>query len=283
MTLTPIQMLMLGLAALCYAAGGVGAAMQLAGKQVRISFRMSCIAAGLALSLLLLAWHARATGNWQPLQDNFSALLTLAVLLAGFAAYFQIHRPMASLVALCMPVVVVLLLMAGYFGRSQPGAYLITWYSLGHRVAAFLGILAFVVAGASGVLYLLSDHMLRLRWSGRQGKLRTPPSPEVFGSLERLERLTFASVVLGFALFTLGILIGIGWVLHYHSTRMGAHWYLTPKVLLSFAAWIIFAIVLHTPIAPRLRGRKTAILSICGLVLSLATLLAVLLMPKGGQ
>jgi ABC-type transport system involved in cytochrome c biogenesis permease subunit len=69
---------------------------------------------------------------------------------------------------------------------------------------------------------------------------------------------------------------------HEHGhTRLGTHWFLSPKVILAFAAWAIFLVVLHTPVAPRLRGRKNAILSIVGLVLTIATLFAVLLMPKG--
>jgi ABC-type uncharacterized transport system permease subunit len=63
---------------------------------------------------------------------------------------------------------------------------------------------------------------------------------------------------------------------------MGPHWYLSPKVIFSLAAWAVFAVVLHTPIAPRLRGRKNAVLSIIGVALTLASIVAVLLMPAGG-
>ena len=101
-------------------------------------------------------------------------MLTLAILLAAFVAYVQFKRPIASLEWLVMPVVVVLLLMAGHFGKNQPQAYLPTTYSLAHRLFTYLGALAFVVAGATGALYLMSDHMLRARPAGHA---HLPPSP----------------------------------------------------------------------------------------------------------
>jgi ABC-type uncharacterized transport system permease subunit len=218
-------------------------------------------------------------GHWQPLQDNLSALVTLALLLALFVAYVQARRPIPSLEWLIMPVVVLLLLLAGHFGATQPEAYLTTTYSMVHRIFTYVGMLAFVVAGAVGVLYLLSDKNLRAR--GKPGT-HAPPSPLVFGSLERLERLTYSAVTLGFALFTVGLLSGIVWVIQ-EDTLLGDRWYLTPKVLLSLTGWALFAVVLHTPIAPRLRGRRNAMLSIAGLLLTLASLVAFLVMAAGGR
>lgn len=280
---TPIQIVLLLVAILAYLAGGAASLAQLAGRKAPSWVRLLCMSVGIGVSTILLTWHSisvvRATGTWQPLQDNLSAMLTLAILLAGFVLYTQATRAIASLEWLVMPVVVVLLLLAGHFGTTQSHPYLTTAYSLVHRLATYLGALAFVVAGASGALYLTSADRLRHRFTKHTP---APPQPGVFGSLERLERLTYAAVTYGFAFFSVGIVTGIAWVVHEHGhTRLGAHWFLSPKVILAFAAWAIFLVVLHTPIAPRLRGRRNAILSIVGLVLTIATLFAVLLMPKG--
>jgi len=51
-------------------------------------------------------------------------------------------------------------------------------------------------------------------------------------------------------------------------------------VLLTFVAWVIYALVLHSPINPSFRGRKTAVLSVVGLVLMIGVLIAVQLMPS---
>lgn len=276
------QVILLVLAIVAYLAGGVTSLLAVAGRKMPTHWRWMFMGAGFLFSFVLLVWHSitvvMATGTWQPLQDSLTALLTLAILLAAFVGYVQYKRPITSLEWLVMPVVIVLLLMAGHFGKNQSVAYLPTTYSLVHRVFTYLGALAFVVAGATGALYLMSDRALRAR---RTGGGHLPPSPAMFGSLERLEHLSYSAVTWGFALFTVGIISGIGWVMH-GSTLLGQAWYFSPKVVLALAVWLIFAVVLNTPIAPRLRGRKNAILSIVGLLLTIATLFAVLLMPAGG-
>ena len=60
---------------------------------------------------------------------------------------------------------------------------------------------------------------------------------------------------------------------------LGPHWITTPKVILTFSAWVVYAVALHTPITPAVRGRKSAMLSIVGFVLMVATLIAVLYLP----
>ena len=278
------QIILLIMAVVTYLAGGVTSLLAVSGRKSAPHLRWMFLAAGIVLSLALLAWHSATvisqTGAWQPLQDSLSALLTLSILLAGFVAYVQYKRPIASLEWLVMPVVIVLLLMAGHFGKTQPTAYLPTAYSLVHRLFTFLGTLAFVVAGTAGALYLMSDRMLRAR---PVGGVHLPPSPGRFGSLERLEHLAHSAVTWGFAMFTLGILSGISWAVHEHgNSKLGQAWYFTPKVMLTMAVWVVFAVVLNTPIAPRLRGRKSAILSIVGLLLTIATLFAALRMPAAG-
>lgn len=53
------------------------------------------------------------------------------------------------------------------------------------------------------------------------------------------------------------------------------------KVLLTFVAWVVYALVLHSPINPSFRGRKAALLSVLGFVLMIGVLIAVQLMPAG--
>ena len=62
---------------------------------------------------------------------------------------------------------------------------------------------------------------------------------------------------------------------------MGEHWYLAPKVWLTAAVWVVYGLVLHSPINPSFRGKKAAILSIVGVVLLAGTIVAVQFMPKG--
>lgn len=267
------QLLILFLAGGCFA-GGVGASLsrlwtgddrhRLAGK-VLYYF-------GLVLGLVVLAWHAVTRQEWMPLGDNFDTLVWLGMLLGLFVVYVQRAKPLVGLDWFIMPVVVLLFVCAAVFGKAKPHEYVTSSLLWMHTVTAYLGAVAFVIAGATGVMYLIANRRLRK-------KVRTGPN---FGSLERLEHLTFLAVTVGFALLTIGMITGIARVQHEGNGRLGPHWFASPKVLLATAVWVVYALVLHSPINPSFRGRKTAMLSILGVVLMFGTIVAVQFMPSPG-
>jgi ABC-type uncharacterized transport system permease subunit len=222
----------------------------------------ACLVGGLLMALGVLVWHGVGRGDWVPIGDNFDALLWLAVLLSLFVMYVQRSTRLGGVDGFVMPVVILLLLAAAWFGTQEYRQYhpLVrdTW-SWVHRVTAYGGAAAFAVAAASGAVYVLKSRRLR-----RKG----PANPR-WGNLERLERLMMTAVTLGFALLSVGLVTGIvKLVADKQQTSLA-------KVLLACSAWVVYAVVLHAPINPRFRGRKTAVLSIVGFVLMIGTIVAV--------
>lgn len=222
---------------------------------------------GILDGIALAIWRGWGKPDFQPLRDNFSAFLTLAILLMLVVAYAQRARPLRGLDLFVMPIVLLLLMMAAIFGKAAPHAYHeTTWYVV-HRVTAYGGFVAFAVAGAVGVMYLLANYRLRRK--------RLAPGQQ-FGSLERLEHISYVSVTLGFALLTVGLVTGFFIVIHQKTgAGLGNDWYRNPKVVMACVTWAVYAVVMHSPINPALRGRRTAILSVVGFVLLLGTLVAV--------
>ncbi|HZL37378.1 MAG TPA: cytochrome c biogenesis protein CcsA [Tepidisphaeraceae bacterium] len=221
---------------------------------------------GILLCIGLLVWHSRLRGSWLPLEDNFGAFLWLAVLLALFVAYTQRAHPLRGLDWFVMPIVLLLLILAAVFGKTMPHEYRDSTLLLVHRVTAYGGFVAFAVAGAAGGMYLLANRRLRNK------RLASGPG---FGSLERLERLTLVSVTLGFPLLTIGLITGLVRVLDSHAPNtMGPDWYRNPKVLLACIAWVVYALVLHSPINPAFRGKRTALLSVLGFAIMIGTFVA---------
>jgi ABC-type uncharacterized transport system permease subunit len=270
------HLVLLILAILLFAAGGLISLARVwwEKESLRIAAK-ACLWSGVTLSLATLIWHAaiRTVGNWLPLEDNFEAFLWLAILLALFVLYVQRTRPLAGLDWFVMPMVIVLLLLAVIFGRTKPQPYVDTTWSWVHRITSYGGAVAFAIAGAAGALYLLTNRKLRRK---------APPTGLRYGSLERLESITFSSVTLGFALLSVGLVTGVVYIVKAHGdTRLGPNWLLSPKVLLTAAVWLVYAVVLHSPINPSFRGRKVAVLSIVGCVLMVGTLVAVQLVPGG--
>jgi ABC-type uncharacterized transport system permease subunit len=234
-------------------------------------FAKACIYWGTLLALIALIWHAAIHDQWMPLDDNFQSLLWIGLLLAGFALYVQRTRPLIGLDWFLLPIVILLLLAAVLFGRLAPHFYSSDVWNWFHRTSSYLGAAAFAVACAGGAMYLIANHRLRAK---------TLRPTQNMASLERLEHLTLASVTLGFALLTIGLVTGFVIAIHDGPHTLGPHWLLSPKVVLSGAVWIVYALVLHSPINPRFRGRRAAMLSILGFVLMLGTLIVVQFMPE---
>jgi len=228
-----------------------------------------CDYLGLSAAVGVIIWHSIARGHWQPMNDNFDSLIWLAILLALFVAYVQRVKPIPGLDWFVMPIVIILLAAAGFFGSHDLHTYRPLVRDTGiwvHRVTAYGGAVAFAIAAPVGAMYVIAGRGLRSK----------APGPS-FTSLERLERLMMASVTLGFALLTIGLITGVfRMIVEKSSIPM-------PKLLLASLAWLVYAIVMHAPINPRFRGRRAAILSIFGFVLVVGTLVAVQLMPTGGN
>jgi ABC-type transport system involved in cytochrome c biogenesis permease subunit len=221
----------------------------------------ACAYLGACAALAVLIWHSAQRGSWLPLEDNFDALVWLGLLLALFVLYIQRRRPVGGLDWFLMPIVILLLASAAIFGSAKPHVYVTTTWSWVHRGTAFAGIVAFAVAGAVGLMYLIVNHRLRTKRA-----LLAGPN---LGNLERLEHLTLESVSLGFALLTIGALTGINEMVKGKHTSPA-------KLVLTAALWLVYAVVLHAPINPSFRGRKAAVLSVIGLALTVGTMVAVL-------
>src|SRR3984957_14852153 len=230
-----------------------------------------CGCAAVGIGAGVLTWHGIGRGAWLPLEDNFDALAVLGLLLAGCVIYIQQTRPVGGLDWFVLPIAALLLVGAAIFGTTLPREYRETAWSITHRFSAYGGALALAIAGAVGAAYLLASRRLR-------NKNMAGATP--FANLERLESIAHMALVLGWPLFTVGLVTGIIWGIH--LTNRGAaqqQAFFGPKVLLAVGVWVVYALALHSPINPSFRGRKAAVLSLIGLILMAGTLVAVQFMP----
>jgi len=259
------QLALLIVAAALFAVGCVASVLR-AGRRESTGLKtlmIGSVAAGIVAAIGVIAWHASSRGQWQPLGDNFDALVWLGTLLAIFVLYVQSTRPLGALDWFVLPVVVLLLIAAAVFGKVEYHDYVNSTWSWLHRVTAYGGAVAFAIAAAAGAAYVINSRRLRSK---------TPVGPNL-GSLERLEHLTMTAVTLGFALLTVGTITG--------GVRMLEHGKGTPttKLVLALAVWVVYAVVLHAPINPSFRGRKVAVLSMVGFVLMVGAIVAVQFLP----
>jgi ABC-type uncharacterized transport system permease subunit len=266
---TPGQIAVLIVSIALFTIGGAISVLRLQRDKPRLRIAAkACMWSAVAVALIVLIWHSAARRSWLPLEDNFDALTWLAVVLAVFVMYVQRRRPLGGLDWFVMPIVILLQIGAAISGWVKPQMYDVhNLWSWVHLAGVYGGAAAFAVAAAAGAMYLVTNYRLRHKVALAGPNL---------GSLERLEHLTLAAVTLGFALLTIGAIIG------FMKMRFENRPAPVAKLVLSCAVWLVYAVVLHSPINPSFRGRRAAVLSIVGFVLMIGTVVAVLVMPGGG-
>ncbi len=84
--------------------------------------------------------------------------------------------------------------------------------------------------------------------------------PLNFSTSERLDTLSYRSILFGFLLLTLGLISGAVWA----NEAWGTWWSWDPKETWALIAWLFYAAYLHMRISKGWQGRKPAILASIG-------------------
>ena len=92
-----------------------------------------------------------------------------------------------------------------------------------------------------------------------------------------LDRWSFRFVMIGFPVWTFGVMMGAVWGEH----AWGRYWGWDPKETFSFIVWVVFAIYLHARVTYGWRETRAALITVIGLVAIFADLYAVNLWIAG--
>jgi cytochrome c-type biogenesis protein CcsB len=138
-----------------------------------------------------------------------------------------------------------------------------------HVIAIFLGEAAFALACGIGVLYLIQENAIKTK-RHRFFFRRLP-------SLDLLDTVGYACIVIGFTMLTLGLITGFV----YAKSVWGRFWSGDPKEVWAGITWLFYAVLLHERLAVGWRGRRSAIMAIIGFGVLLFTFLGVNLLMEG--
>ena len=144
----------------------------------------------------------------------------------------------------------------------------VSWL-VAHIIALMLAYAALGFSLLASVLYLLQERRLKRKVRAGQGSKWLPL--DWLPSLDSLERLAHATLEFGFPCMTVGLVIGS--VLA-QETALGAAYFRDPKVLASFAMWLVYVALLLVRRGAGLRGRKAAYLSGAVFLVMLAVMAA---------
>ncbi len=202
----------------------------------------------------LAVHHAPFTDAWESL-SFFAWSLTL------FFLALEWRTPQPGVGAFVMP----LGFLALFFASAQPTSAhppldpLVQNHALKlHIAVCLMGYGSFALAFCVALVYLFHERRLKRKEIGGR-LLRLLP-------LEQADLLANRLVALGFALLTLGLLMGVNFALRDWT---GA-WWLDPKVISSFLLWLLYGLYLYSRIVGGWRGRRTMLL----LALSFVVLLS---------
>ena len=95
--------------------------------------------------------------------------------------------------------------------------------------------------------------------------------PYKFTHIEKLDTLSYRSILVGFVLLTLGLVSGAVWA----NEAWGTWWSWDPKETWAFISWLFYAAYLHMRISKGWQGRKPALLATSGFFVVLICYLGV--------
>ncbi|MEI8195651.1 MAG: cytochrome c biogenesis protein CcsA [Phycisphaerae bacterium] len=201
----------------------------------------------------------------------FDYFVLLGLLLAVLAAYFRLTQHLRWLGFFLLPMVAMVLFLGLVMSALDTQTFNAhSWLNMIHLTSVMIGVLSFAAACVGGIMYLLADRQLR-QHRVTKPRWRWP-------ALGQIEKFVQHVTYLGFPLLTIAMISG---AMRAHQIQVDQHlainteWLASPKILLSIAAWLVYAVLLHVPLAPAFRGRRAAWLSIIGFALLLSVFVAV--------
>ena len=263
--MTSLEISLFALALTCFALATVGYLLSLLVKKITLAKISTWIlAAGflcLTLNLLLGAIHS---SGW----DNFGSRHFLSIYswaIAGIYMGLQFKTKTRLLGAFIAPFILLFLIAAA---GQESGKNLVPpqwqgWLTTFHLVLAIAGEALFVLASTAGAMFMIQNSLLKHKKPGKMGRL--------LPSLSDLDRINHFGLLWGFSLLTLGMIGGA----IYAAFVWGGLWPVDPKVIWSFAVWIVYGFLLHQRLAIGWKGSRMATMCCMVFVLFLLSALVI--------
>jgi cytochrome c-type biogenesis protein CcsB len=121
----------------------------------------------------------------------------------------------------------------------------------------------FILAGIIGTIFAGFLYLLLL-W-------RRPGLESMLPESDRLDRLTYKTVMIALPLLTAMIATGAYWA----NQTWGSYWSWDPKETWAAITWLVYAIYLHMRVTRGMRGRVAAYFAIAGFVVVIFTFFGV--------
>lgn len=249
--------------AIAFAAGTAAAAVAIrTGFPRFISWGRAAALVGILASMAALAASADRGGPL-PAGTTAQALTFLSAAATATAMALDLLRAMPVLLAATLPLAFLtsILSLVLVQGPADPPPPAPTWGMTFHIAVALAAYAALALAFSSGLVYLLVHRQLK--------RHTAPPCLGLMPALETVSRINTGAIAVGVMLLTAGLLAGYFYARALYPGQR--QWRLDPKVFLTTITVLAYATILILSRRPAFKGRRTALASVVGFTLVLAT------------
>lgn len=142
-------------------------------------------------------------------------------------------------------------------GKSLLPENLQSWLITVHLFLAIVGEALFILASCAGAMFIIQNGLLKHKKLSRMSRL--------LPSLNDLDRINHICLLWGFPVLSMGVIAGT--IFAEFSWKAG--WLADPKIIWTFAGWIIYGFLLHQRLAIGWKGYRMAVFSFAAFLLLL--------------
>ncbi len=259
MNLINLQLISFKIALILCALSTIGYLSSLLVKRVKLAKISTWILAAafgfLSVDLLFSLVNSSALIN--PGSRDFLTLCAWSVCAVYLALQFKTKTRVLG--AFISPFILLFMIVAAgeASGKSLLPQNLQNWLTAMHLFCVIMGEALFVIASCAGLMFIMQNGLLKNRKLSKTSRL--------LPSLNDLDRINHICLLWGFPVLSVGIIAGAVFA----EINWKTGWLTDPKIIWTFAGWVIYGFLLHQRLAIGWKGYRMAVISGAAFILLL--------------
>lgn len=250
MSLINLQLIAFKIALVFCALSTVGYLFSLVVKRVRLAKISTWILAVAFFFLTINLLFALVSSSLliNPGSRDFFSLCAWSVCAVYLTLQFKTKTRVLG--AFISPFILLFMIAAGETaGKSLLPQNLQNWLTAVHLFFVIMGEALFIIASCAGLMFIMQNSLLKNKKLSRTSLL--------LPSLSDLDRINHICLLWGFPILSMGIIAGAVFA----ELNWQTGWLTDPKVIWTFAGWIIYGFLLHQRLAIGWKGYRMAVIS----------------------
>lgn len=251
MILADLERIAFEIALILCAVSTLGYLSSLLVKRVRLARISTWLLAAAFVFLTVKIFFVMLNSSWLVNPDSKDFLSFCAWALCAVYLALQFKTKTRVLGAFVSPLILLFMIAAAgeEAGRALRPQNLQSGLTAAHLFLTIFGEILFVIASCAGLMFMMQNRLLKSKKLSGMSRL--------LPSLNDLDRINHMCLLWGFPVLSVGIIAGV--IFAEMSWKTG--WLTDPKIIWTFAAWMIYGFLLHQRLAIGWKGYRMALIS----------------------